>query len=77
MEVIVRYGRIRGMSNYLLEEDINKCVHYDCAKHECKDNNRECGMYNKASLFRPKYTYVRKPRWYEKYYKKDRFVLYK
>ena len=57
----------------LLEEDINRCSHYDSVKHECKDHIKECGMYNKNFVY-TKNSYVRKQRWYEKYYRKDSFI---
>lgn len=56
-----------------LAEDINSCSHYDWDRHECKDRIRECGMYNK-NYMNPKTQYIRKARWYEKYYKKGSFV---
>ena len=56
-------------SNCLLAEDINNCSKYDKERGICRDDFRACGMYNKASKVSSKYTYIRKPRWYEKYYK--------
>lgn len=61
-------------SNCLLEEDVNRCPHYDYDKHECRDSIKECGMYNKPSIVKSKNTYIRKPRWYEKYYNKNSFI---
>lgn len=60
-------------SNCLLEEDINSCIHYNRDSHECMDDIRECGMFDKnnSNSVNP---YIRKPRWYEKYYKKDSFI---
>ena len=57
----------------LLEEDINRCAYYDKERQNCKGNIRECGMYDKYAD-NPINRYVRKPRWYEKYYKKDSFI---
>ena len=57
----------------LLAEDINTCPHYDNIHHECKDMVRECGMFNKYYM-KPKNKYIRKSRWYEKYYSKGSFV---
>lgn len=57
----------------LLAEDINVCPHYDSIHHECKDNVRECGMFNKYYM-NPRSKYVRKPRWYEKYYNNGSFI---
>lgn len=62
-------------SNCLLEEDINTCSRYDREKGFCKDDFRACGMYNKASIVPSKNVYVRKPRWYEKYYKNKQTIL--
>lgn len=57
----------------LLEEDINGCVYFDKEHQDCKGNIRECGMYDKYAE-NPRNAYVRKPRWYEKYYKKNSFI---
>ena len=54
-------------TNCLLEKDINSCPYYDIASRMCKDNDVKCGMFNKYYI-NPKNPYVRKPRWYEKYY---------
>ena len=50
--------------NCFFEEYINTCPHYDCINHECNDNVRECGMFDKYYM-NPRSKYVRKPRWYE------------
>lgn len=60
-------------STCLLDSEINTCIHYDVDTCMCKDEKRECGMFNKHYR-NPKSKYVRKPRWYEKYYRKDSFV---
>ena len=60
-------------SKCLLNEDINRCAHYNYENQECKDGVRECGMFNK-NYMNPKSPYIRKPRWYEKYYKKGSFI---
>lgn len=62
---------IRG--SCVLDKDINKCLHYDASRKACKDSIVECGMFDKNSIFINKH-YVRKPRWYEKYYKPDSFI---
>lgn len=57
----------------LLAEDINVCTHYDSIHHECKDMVRECGMFNKHCM-NSNSKYIRKPRWYEKYYNRNSFI---
>lgn len=59
--------------NCFLEGDINTCPHYDRVNCMCRDNVRECGMFNK-NYMNPKNEYVRKPRWYEKYYRANSFI---
>ena len=57
----------------LLEAEINACPHYDIDTNMCRDKVKDCGMFNKHYM-KPVNKYVRKPRWYEKYYRKDSFV---
>lgn len=56
-----------------MAEDINSCSHFDKQNHRCKDNVEGCGMFNNYYLS-PTSKYVRKPRWYEKYYKTDNSI---
>lgn len=52
-----------------LEEDINSCPYYDKESSECR-NNDPCSFSIQSGEETSKY--VRKERWYEKYYDKKR-----
>lgn len=51
-----------------LEEDINRCAQYDRENGICRTNNTKCAFCKENVSDSPS-GYVRKPRWYEKYYK--------
>lgn len=52
-----------------LSPDINKCSDYDGNGH-CLSETDGCGMLRLMDKKEePKSEYVRKPRWFEKYYK--------
>lgn len=53
-----------------LDADINKCVYFKNGKY-CEAEETNCGMIGKDEE-QPKQKYVRQPRWYEPYYRKDR-----
>ncbi len=54
----------------LLEADINKCPHFRDNRY-CSLENTACGMLGNEELA-PHSKYVRKPRWYEVYYEKQK-----
>lgn len=64
---------INWESNCLLDRDINNCIYFCKETDLCRENNRDCGMYNKNYMVKEK-KYRRERRWYEKYYKKRDFV---
>lgn len=50
------------------DEDINECPFYDKKTKLCSNNNK-CSFQESSSSSNQE-KYVRKERWYEKYYKK-------
>ena len=51
-----------------LDADINKCIYFKNGKY-CDARDTKCGMMGDEEN-KLKYRYVRKTRWYEKYYKR-------
>lgn len=50
-----------------LDEDINKCKFYDKENRDCHNPNK-CSYQEVNNISNP--GYIRKERWYEKYYKR-------
>ena len=50
-----------------LPADINQCPHYLTETQECKKEGA-CS-FQQQSVSKPRSQYIRKERWYEKYYK--------
>lgn len=53
-----------------LAPDINNCPHYVIGTGRCGSENRMCGFFNTDEKKKEKEGYVRKPRWYEQYYRR-------
>lgn len=51
----------------LLDADVNKCPHYNSKGKKCLYTGK-CS-FQKAAIEQQKSKYIRKERWYEKYYK--------
>lgn len=59
----------------LLQSDYNRCA-YTGDDDECRAPNSSCGMCYKLDDSKTEHTnYVRKPRWYEEYYKRQGIKL--
>ena len=61
------------MTLCLLSKDINNCTFCDKDKMECHNKVADCG-FKKCEEIKTEETmgYIRKERWYEKYYKDSR-----
>ncbi|GEM_PF-673020 len=62
------------MTGYcLMPADINKCKFFLSDQQECAASDDKCGMFQPMEPVRQARPaeYVRKPRWYEKYYHED------
>lgn len=53
----------------LLPEDINNCAFCNKERMECTNTNTKCTFRKESDENIVSYQYVRKERWYEKYYK--------
>lgn len=56
----------------LLDKSYNKCPYI--AEDQTCQKNAQCNMQIKLQNNASGYSYVREPRWYEKYYKKKTFL---
>jgi hypothetical protein len=52
----------------ILSAEINRCQYFKGDKY-CIAPNNSCGMLMIENNTKPKDKYIRKPRWYEQYYK--------
>jgi hypothetical protein len=54
-----------------LAPDINQCPNYNVDTGSCASNNNVCGFFRELVEKKEEKTeYKRKPRWYERYYKR-------
>lgn len=62
------------MTRCELSEDINNCPFYNKEKTECLNTKTKCTFRTEENIDVINNQYVRKERWYEKYYKSSRSV---
>lgn len=56
----------------LLPEDINNCPFFNKEKMECTNTDTKCTFRKESDENIVNNQYIRKERWYEKYYKNSR-----
>ena len=62
------------MARCELSEDINNCPFCNKEKMECLNDKTKCAFHTEENIDVANNQYVRKERWYEKYYKTSSFI---